>query len=609
MKIRLFGILFIVSIILGGCDIDAPPQTVIMPTASPVAGEVASGTKITLATTTEGATILYTTDGNDPLTNGTSYSSPIAITSPVTIKAIAIKSGMTNSAVLSAAYTITKVTHSLNGFTAEEITGGLSITKYSGNLKNLVIPGSIDGIPVISLDGSPFYGEDTYGSDIYLQLISVVIPESVTHIGDSVFRSIDLFGYSKTSGTYLSGGITIGANVTIENNYGGGQRPDGTVIGVGHTGNFSAYERDHIGGWLDLGFTKFYNENGKKAGTYTWNYSYNSNNYKYTFTWSFNPSSSSNPGQEGKETNGSLTQTHWYAFGYHAVIGSQGNGEMDSSNQISIGVNTTTLTGDFWGDYQGTYPSFYLDHNPNLTIPTPPRVYVQVNSDDLIELVQGSHADYGTIIFVSLFPDGDRIDVYFRSSDTISIPGGNNNGDNGILYPQWQVSSFAGNGIPGFADGTGTATQFFTPVGIAVDTNGNIYVADTSNNRIRRITSSGVVTSFAGINTAGYANGIGTAARFSSPKGLAIDGDNIYVADTGNHCIKKITPERIVSNFAGTNTADYANGTGTAVRFSSPKGLTIDKDGNIYVADTGFHIKFSGKSSTKSICLQKTASV
>jgi hypothetical protein len=311
----------------------------------------------------------------------------------------------------------TKATHSLNGFTASEVSGGLAITKYSGNQKNLVIPGAIDGIPVVSLEGSPFYGEDTYGSDKYLQLISVVIPNSVTHIGDGVFRSNDLFGYSKVSGTYLSGGITIGENVIIENNY---------TRYSGPSGNFTAYERKHIGTWLDLGFTKFYYENGKKAGTYTWNYSYDISIYKYTFTWSFNPSGPSNPGKEGgNETNGSLTQTKWYAFGYHAVTGPLGNGEMESSNQISIGNNTTTLTGEFWGDYQGTYPSFYLDSNPNYTIPTPPRVIVQVNNDKVIELVQGSHADYGTIIFTNIFPDGDRVDVYFRSADTIlagSVP-------------------------------------------------------------------------------------------------------------------------------------------------------------------------------------------
>jgi hypothetical protein len=119
--------------------------------------------------------------------------------------------------------------------------------------------------------------------------------------------------------------------------------------------------------------------------------------------------------KEEKEANGELTQTQWYAFGYHAVTGSLGNGEMDSGNQIYIGVNTTTLTGEFWGDHQGTYPSFYLDHNPNFAIPTPPRVYVRVNNNGVIELVQGGHADYGTIMWISIFPDGDRVDVYFRS--------------------------------------------------------------------------------------------------------------------------------------------------------------------------------------------------
>jgi len=184
------------------------------------------------------------------------------------------------------------VLYYLDGFTAQKTGGGLAITDYSGNVKNLVIPSEIDGLPVIAIgDGnrSPFFREDEYGSDEYLQLTSIVIPDSVTTINPGVFLSRDLFGYSKTSGIYLSGGITIGANVTIKGENAGAGWDQGwgalDTVKIG-SGNFIAYEAAHTGYWLDMGFIKFYNENGRQPGKYTWTSSYNSSTYRFTFTWS-----------------------------------------------------------------------------------------------------------------------------------------------------------------------------------------------------------------------------------------------------------------------------------------------------------------------------------
>ncbi|GHU57700.1 hypothetical protein FACS189444_0210 [Spirochaetia bacterium] len=184
-----------------------------------------------------------------------------------------------------------------NDFIAKEINGGLTIKTYIGNQKNLTIPAEIGGIPVVAIgndDGSsPFAGDYSY-----LQLISIVIPDSVTTIKPGAFRSSDLFGYNGTAGDYLSGGITIGANVTImgENAGAGWDQGWGALdpvkIGVG---NFIAYEREHLGYWLDIQFTKFYNSNGRKAGIYKWTSSYDSYNYRYTFTWFYNGVALSDP--------------------------------------------------------------------------------------------------------------------------------------------------------------------------------------------------------------------------------------------------------------------------------------------------------------------------
>ncbi len=105
-----------------------------------------------------------------------------------------------------------------------------------------------------------------------------------------------------------------------------------------------------------------------------------------------------------------------------------------------------------------------------------------------------------------------------------------------------EVTTFAGSGSQGSADGTGTAATFYDPSGVAVDGSGNVYVGDTYNHLVRKITSAGVVTTLAGSGSQGSANGTGTAASFSNPRGIAVDGSgNVYVADYANHLIRKIT--------------------------------------------------------------------
>ncbi|MBU6158485.1 MAG: putative Ig domain-containing protein [Bacteroidetes bacterium] len=146
------------------------------------------------------------------------------------------------------------------------------------------------------------------------------------------------------------------------------------------------------------------------------------------------------------------------------------------------------------------------------------------------------------------------------------------------------VTTLAGSGTYGYADGTGTAASFSYPLGVAVDKNGNIYVADSYNNRIRRITSTGVVTTLAGSGTPSFVNGTGVNAGFYYPSNLAVDtSNNVYVSD--NQCIRKISPTGVVTTLAGSGSSGFADGTGTAATFSNPLGLALDKNGNVYVAD------------------------
>ena len=134
--------------------------------------------------------------------------------------------------------------------------------------------------------------------------------------------------------------------------------------------------------------------------------------------------------------------------------------------------------------------------------------------------------------------------------------------------------------------GDGTATQFNKPTGVAVDSAGNVYVADSENHRIRKITSGGTVTLFAGSGTAGYNEGAGATAQFNKPTGVAVDSSgNVYVADSENHRIRKINSGGTVILLAGSGTAGSNDGTGASAQFNKPTGVAVDSAGNVYVAD------------------------
>jgi sugar lactone lactonase YvrE len=159
------------------------------------------------------------------------------------------------------------------------------------------------------------------------------------------------------------------------------------------------------------------------------------------------------------------------------------------------------------------------------------------------------------------------------------------------------VTTLAGTaGRAGAADGTGGAASFGLLKGIAVDSMGNVYVTDTSGlsrvisgPTIRKITPGGIVTTLAGMaGFEGSANGTGASAHFSNPSGIAIDGaGNLYVGDTNNSTIRKITPAGVVTTLAGTAGGwDSVDGIGAAASFRNPGGVAVDVGGNVYVADT-----------------------
>ncbi|HZV13564.1 MAG TPA: hypothetical protein VFA55_10145 [Candidatus Kapabacteria bacterium] len=167
------------------------------------------------------------------------------------------------------------------------------------------------------------------------------------------------------------------------------------------------------------------------------------------------------------------------------------------------------------------------------------------------------------------------------------------------ITPQGVMSFIAGSGYVGYTDTTGFFAQFDYPRGIVRDKNGNLYVADSWNHRIRKITPAGKVTTFAGggssmgVQSVGdFKDGQDTSARFYTPSGLAIDDSgNIYVADAYNHRIRKITPGGYVSTIGGNGATGpgnggFADGSKDSARFNTPTELCVDAQGNVYVSDT-----------------------
>lgn len=196
----------------------------------------------------------------------------------------------------------------------------------------------------------------------------------------------------------------------------------------------------------------------------------------------------------------------------------------------------------------------------------------------------GAEAQFRYLTGVAFNPDGDMI-VSDKDNNKLRK-----------VTTDGVVTTFAG-GDSGYKDGTGTDAQFASPFNVAFDANGDLYVADASNHKIRKVTSEGVVTTVAG-NSQGFADGTGTAAQFNYPYDVAIDADgNLFVADTFNQRVRMITlADGVVTTYAGTagqeKPEDWAgneDGTTAEARFKYLTGITIAPDGKIYIADKDNH--------------------
>ncbi len=211
----------------------------------------------------------------------------------------------------------------------------------------------------------------------------------------------------------------------------------------------------------------------------------------------------------------------------------------------------------------------------------------KVSRNGVVSLLAGTSLDGG-------FVDGTGAAARFRYANCVAVDGAGNvyvsdYGNHAIrkISPAGAVSTLAGTPTPGFADGAGGSARFNGPTGIAVDSTGNVYVVDTGNFAIRKITPAGVVSTLvgAGPNSSGFVDGAGSTARLASPTAVALDSaGGMYIADS--HAIRKVSATGVLSTIAGGTVAGFADGGGTAAQFNLPVGMVVDSSGNIAVADS-----------------------
>jgi sugar lactone lactonase YvrE len=506
---------------------------------------------VTMSSTSNGASIVYITGSNNTPTptNGTLYTGPVAINATTVLKAVAFTSGNNVSSVTDVKYTVT-------GTTAQP-TFSLPGGSYTSTQTVGVVDDTGGAVIMYTTDGST--PTETHGTMIAsgssLVINSTVSLQAMAFTG-SVGSGIDS---AVSTATYT---LQPFAPVIVE------QPPSpGQSVTIGSSANFVASA---------VGFPG--------SVSYQWQVSTDQG-----ATWSSLKDTGSGPNQITGSSTRMLTISNVNASiqnNQYRYVATDSSGQTDS-NAFGIAVvlpffpSPSCIAVDSSGN-------LFVGDSSNNTIQ-------EISPSGLVSLVAGSTGIAGAT-------DGKGASALFRQPGGIILSGSNDTlfvsdtGNSTIrqIAPGNIVTTLAGSAShQSWQDGTGANAFFNTPVGIATDESGNLYVADSNNDVIREIASGAVVTTFAG--SAGAAGSTDTPAKFNIPSGVAVDmtsgnsfSGSIYVADTMNDTVRKITPTGTVSTLAGNAgiSSPYSDGTGAGATFNQPQGLAVDAGGNIYVCDT-----------------------
>lgn len=278
----------------------------------------------------------------------------------------------------------------------------------------------------------------------------------------------------------------------------------------------------------------------------------------------------------------------------------------DTSNRIrkvSAGVITTlagTGTSGFSGD-GGAPASAQINSPQGLAVDSTGTVYVADSNNVRVRKISGglisTLAGTGSSTFGG--DGGDALNAQFTDPrGVVRDSVGNVYVADGIAHrirkisPAGTVTTLAGTGAQGYSGDNGPASsaQLYNPMSIALDSSGNVYFSDLNNHRIRKIDTSGNITTVAGNGVGGFAGdgGAATSARIFVPYGLVVDSQgNLFIADTGNDRIRKVDTAGIITTWAGTGVSGFTNGAAASAKFNAPLGLAIDSADSLYVVDFG----------------------
>ncbi|MCE2994181.1 MAG: IPT/TIG domain-containing protein [Cyclobacteriaceae bacterium] len=320
-----------------------------------------------------------------------------------------------------------------------------------------------------------------------------------------------------------------------------------------------------------------------------------------TFDFIFTTTVSTFAGSGEGSADGSGTSAQ-FKKPHDLVFDANGNlfvtdGDNHKIRRITTTGDVSTFAGSSYGFTDGSGNTAQFQFIKGIAIDVNRNLYVaDENSQRIRKITSGG--EVSTLAGNGSEGSGDNtvgISAQFRYPSGVAVDASGNiyvaDKDNHRIrkiVPSGEVSTFAGSS-EGAADGNGTSAQFKKPYDAVFDASGNMYVTDSDNHKIRKITPAGEVSTFAG-SSYGFSDGPGATAQFQFIKGIAIDANgNLYVADENSHRIRKITPAGVVSTLAGTGSEGFADGAGSTAQFNYPTGVAVDANGNVYVADKDNH--------------------
>jgi formylglycine-generating enzyme required for sulfatase activity len=482
-------------------------------------------------------------------------------TIPITIEAYGLSINGTDSIVGDRYTSITPATFTANGGNATYTWSSNNTTGLSINATTGIVSGNLTAEPgnytlVVSLtDGRNQKATKNVAVQIGVNGLTWVTQPPLTagKVASPYTTNLTVTGGKPTYTYVLKNGSTLPAGLTLNNSTGIiSGTPTSATVGA----NASAYVVTTLAGSGNAGLT-----DGTGVGA------------------SFN-----RPGSVAIDSTGNLYVTDILNHKIRKISPNgivttfAGSGNAASADGTGTGASFNEPTGIAIDSFGNLYISDYQGHKIRKITPS-----------GVVTTLAGS-GSVGSA-------DGTGLAASFNNPNAVAVDNIGNvyvseSANNKIrkVTPIGVVTTLAGSGSNGSADGIGSAATFNNPSGVAVDSAGNVYVGDMSNNKIRRISSAGMVTTLAGSGIGGSGDGTGTEASFFSPYGLAVDlSGNIFVADQGNSKIRKITPEGVVTTIAGSGTAGSLDGLGSTATFNSANLGALDRSGSMYVAEYWGH--------------------